>query len=182
MSKNAKKSQYRVTPITTNEIDLPWLCSVARDYKVKMVTLQRSMGAQYQTFSHQVSLLLNHLDEARQIRRILPKNEWVLAQTIKVILSKKVLSYLLLVGAEVNIQTRSMGFGAAHDQYQCHNCYYVIGSQEILNAVKFGPPSGERRVRDHLFHEYNNNHPEIHNLVLQLIKIIMTKENLNLHT
>ena len=182
MSETFKKSPYRVTALAADDLDLPWLCSAPRDYKVKIVTLERSMGVQYPTFSEYVSLLLNHVDEAKQIRRIMPKNEWVLANYIKVSLSKKVFSYLLLIGAEVTIKTRSIGYGAGKDQYQCQNCYYVVGSREVLNEEKFGQPSGERRVRNHLFHEYNNNQPEINNLVLHLTKIIMTKENLKLQT
>jgi len=182
MSEITKKPPYRVTALAVNDLDLPWFCEAPRDYKVKIVTLERSMGAQYPIFSEYVSLLLHHVEENKQIRRILPKNEWVLANYIKVSLNNKNFNYLLLVGAEVAIKTRSIGYGAEKDQYQCKNCYYIIGSREVLHEKKFGKPTGERCVRNHLFHEYSNNQPEIHNLALHLIKIIMSKENLKLQS
>lgn len=181
MSQN-KKSKYRVTRITANDLDLPWLCSTPRNYKAQIVTLKRSMGARYHTFSELVSLLLNHVDEAQQIRRIMPKTEWVLAHGIQITMQQRAYNYLLVVGAEIQTQSRGMAYGSSEDRYDCQNCYYVIGSEEALHEDKFGLPSGERLVHNTRYHEYNNNRVEVHNLVLQLIKIIMSKENLSFPT
>ncbi|MBF0279349.1 MAG: hypothetical protein HQM13_16250 [SAR324 cluster bacterium] len=182
MNENSKKSPYRVTALGIDDLDLPWFCSSHRDYKIKLVTLERSMNGQYPLFSERVALLLNQVDENKQIRRFMPKNEWVLANYIKVNLNKVKFDYLLLIGAEVAVKPRSMGYGAGKDQYQCQNCYYVVGSRELLNESKFGQPTGERQVRNLPFHEYGNNHSEIHNLVMNLMKIILAKENIKLQT
>ncbi|MBF0289650.1 MAG: hypothetical protein HQM14_17700 [SAR324 cluster bacterium] len=180
MSEASKKSQYQVRPIIAKDLSLPWYCEKLKDYKTKLALLKKSMEERYPVFSENVSLLLNQVDETKQVRRIMPKNEWVLAYYIRVLINKKVHNYILMVGAEVSTKPKSIAYGEAKDHYDCQNCYYVLGSQEILNEKKFGPPSGGRQVREVLFHEYNTNRIEIHELVAQLLKIIMAKENIQI--
>ncbi len=180
MSESSKKSQYQVRHIIEKDLSLPWYCNQMKDYKTKLALLKKSMEEQYSIFSEHVSLLLNQVGETKQIRRILPKNEWVLAYYIRVLIHQKAHNYLLMVGAEVSTKSKSIAYREAKDHYHCQNCYYVLGSQEILNEKKFGPPSGERQVREVIFHEYNTNRGEVHKLVTQLLKIIMVKENIKI--
>lgn len=179
MSEKTQKSQYRVISLKTEDLPVPWFSEETRNYRTQLPVFQKKLGAHYSQFSEWVGLLLNHIDEARQIRRILPKTEWVLGYWIKISIAQKEHNYLLIMGAEVSTKPKSMGYGAGKDHYECQNCYYVLGSLESLNTEKFGTPSGVRQVRNHKFHEYLSVQSAHQDLVLRLMKIIMAKENIN---
>lgn len=176
----SKQSQYSAIHLNQESLDNPWFCPLPKEYKTKQVLLQRSMGPQYQAFSNLVSGMLNHVDETKLIQRLMPKNEWVLAHRVRISIAQKIQHYLLIIGAEIKTKTKSMGYKAGNDSYDCQNCYYVIGSREILNEDKFGSPSGERLVNGTQFYEYPSTQPELHQLVMQLMKIVIAKENMKI--
>ncbi len=179
MSKPQKNSRYQVAALTQNDLAVPWFCKAPREYKPKLALLQKGMGAQYALFSNWVAKILTNVDEDRQIQRIMPKNERVMAYYIRIKIAEKISNYVLILGADVSTKHKSMAYGVGKDAYDYQNCYYIIGSQEFLNEEKFGKPLGERQVRERFFHEYGPNRTETNELVLRLMKIVMAKEGIH---
>lgn len=172
----AAKTKYLVNRLKESDLDCPWLSSSNKDYKNRTALIKIKMEADYQPMADMISALLNKIGESKQIRRLMPKNEWVLAYAIQVIVQNQPHHYLLIVGAEVNTKQKSMGYADGQDHYSFQNCYFVLGSKELLKAEKFGTSINTRYVKGHAFHEYDFIHTGVRELALRLLKIVTSRE------
>ncbi|MBF0352508.1 MAG: hypothetical protein HQM11_15865 [SAR324 cluster bacterium] len=170
--------KFRVKYLGSDNIDSPWLAPSTKEYKHWVVVVQKQMGADYQKMSKLISLVLNHVEEQKQIRRILPKSEWTLACQIEVVTQQSHKHYLLIVGADVVTKSKSMAYGAGTDAYDYSNQFFVVGARELLQESRFGAPVKTRLVNGNTFHEFDARQPAVYALGLKLIRMLMTQENI----
>ncbi|MGK5095355.1 hypothetical protein WDW89_25500 [Deltaproteobacteria bacterium TL4] len=168
--------KYSVRLLSEADVNQPWFLESTLEYKLKIALLQNRMGEHYPKMTEMIVRLLNHQGAERQIRRLRPKNEAVLAYLVKVGVNNKVFHYLLIIGGEVSTKTKSMGYTQNTDSYAYHNCYCVIGAKELLQDSKFGTPKSTREVQGQVFHEYEVKERATCELIMNLLKKICTQE------
>lgn len=180
MNTPTPKPQYVIKQLRDNEIDLPWFCPAFKDYRNKIALLQKKMAGEYSNFQRYLIKIFEKLGEEKAIKRLLPKSELSMVFEIDIVAGGKSSVYVMILGSEVATKPKSMQYADGKDRKDFLAPYFVICSKEILNEQKFGKAVGQRQLSGQPIQEWDCMHPGVQELLIRLIKVVMTKENISL--
>jgi len=161
------------TVLKKNEITFPYFCEQSSLFSKQHAFFKTKLGSSYKDFQSRVTAHLIKTPENQLITRRTPRHEWVMVYIIDDPEGDNLLSYLLILGADLKIKPLSMGYAANVEDKYSFNPYFVFGSSTLISSL--GPSNEERTVKGSTFHIYGFSNQDVIEKVLKMTESICEK-------
>ena len=158
------------TLLKKNEIAFPYFCEQSSLFSKQHTFFKSKLGTHYKAFQDKVVTHLIMTTENQLITRRTPRHEWVTAYIIDDQKGDQLISYLLILGADLKTKPLSMGYASSVEDKYSFNPYFIFGCSTEITSL--GTSHEERTVKGSIFHIYDFTNQEVIEKVLKMIESI----------